>query len=117
LQTCTAFVFPSQEEGIARVQIEALASGLPLIATHESGATTLVEDGVEGFIVKGREPKDIAAAMIRCADPELNRQMGEAAYRKGAMQNSWDDYGDRLLKAYENRLTQRSESSRPLATA
>ena len=36
LQTCTAFVFPSQEEGIARAQIEALAAGLPLVfGTHE----------------------------------------------------------------------------------
>ena len=40
LQTCTAFVFPSQEEGIARAQIEALACGLPVIGTHEGGATT-----------------------------------------------------------------------------
>ena len=40
LQTCTGFVFPSQEEGIARAQIEALASGLPVVGTHEGGATT-----------------------------------------------------------------------------
>ena len=42
-QSCTAFVFPSQEEGIARAQIEALAAGLPVIGTHEGGATTLVK--------------------------------------------------------------------------
>jgi glycosyltransferase involved in cell wall biosynthesis len=97
LRACTAFVFPSQEEGIARAQIEALASGLPLIGTHEGGATTLVENGLEGFIVRGRDPQDIAQAMMRLAtDPELNRRMGEAAYRKGSVQNAWQDYGDRL---------------------
>lgn len=108
LQACTAFVFPSQEEGIARAQIEALASGLPLVGTHEGGATTLVEDGVEGFIVRGHDPTHIAQAMLTLArDHELNRRMGEAAYLKGALNNSWQDYGDRLLQAYRQRLPAR----------
>ena len=36
---------PSIEEGFARVITEAMAAGLPVIASHESGATTLVETG------------------------------------------------------------------------
>ena len=105
LTTCTAFVFPSQEEGIARAQIEALAAGLPVIGTHEGGATTLVADGVEGFIVRGRDPQHIANAMIRVAtDQELNQRLGEAAHRKGAVSNTWQDYGDRLLAEYDRRL-------------
>lgn len=106
LHTCTAFVFPSQEEGIARAQVEALASGLPVIGTHEGGATTLVQDGVEGLIVRGRDPEHIAQAMLKLAsDPALNRQMGEAAYKQGALQNTWQDYGDRLLAEYQRRLS------------
>lgn len=106
LQTCTAFVFPSQEEGIARAQIEALASGLPVIGTHEGGATTLVEEGVEGFIVRGRDPEHIAQAMVRVAkDHELCRRMGGAAFQKGAVRNTWQDYGDRLLAAYAGRVS------------
>jgi starch synthase len=105
LQGCTAFVFPSQEEGIARAQIEALACGLPIIGTHEGGATTLVQDEVEGFIVRGRDPDHIAEAMIRAAtDRELNRRMGEAAHKKGAVGKTWQDYGDRLLAEYTKRL-------------
>jgi glycosyltransferase involved in cell wall biosynthesis len=105
LRTCTAFVFPSQEEGIARAQIEALAAGLPVIGTHEGGATTLVRDGIEGFIVRGRDPRHIADAMIQVfLDPELNQKMGEAAYKKGAFKNTWQDYGDRLLEEYRRRL-------------
>jgi len=106
LRTCTAFVFPSQEEGIARAQVEALACGLPVVGTHEGGATTLVQDGVEGFIVSGRDPAQIAQAMIRLAeDRELNRRMGEAAHQKGAVRNTWQDYADRLLVEYQARLT------------
>jgi glycosyltransferase involved in cell wall biosynthesis len=112
LQTCTAFVFPSQEEGIARAQIEALACGLPVIGTHEGGATTLIEDGVEGFIVRGRDPKHIAEAMIRIAsDPAMNQKMGEAAYQKGAVRNTWQDYGDRLLQEYRRRLDENQENN------
>ena len=105
LATCTAFVFPSQEEGIARAQIEALAAGLPVIGTHEGGATTVVENGVEGFIVRARDPQHIADAMIRVAtNSELNKRMGAAAYKKGAVSNTWQDYGDRLLAEYARRL-------------
>lgn len=106
LQKCTAFVFPSQEEGFARVISEAMGAGLPIIASHESGATTLVHDGIEGFIVRGRDPQHIADAMIRVAlDPELNLKMGKAAFEKGAAKNTWQDYGDRLLEEYQRRLT------------
>ncbi|MEI7534799.1 MAG: glycosyltransferase family 4 protein [Verrucomicrobiae bacterium] len=105
LATCTAFVFPSQEEGFARVLSEAMAAGLPILASYESGATTLVQDGVEGFIVRGRDPQNIADAMIRVAtDLELNRRLGEAAHRKGAIKNTWQDYGDRLLAEYGRRV-------------
>ena len=108
LKNSTAFVFPSQEEGIARAQIEAMACGLPLIGTHEGGATTLVDDGVEGFIVRGRDPGHIAEAMIRTAsDRKMNEQMGEAAYKKGALKNTWLDYGDRLLSRYAESLNNR----------
>jgi len=108
LASGTAFVFPSQEEGIARAQIEALAAGLPLIGTHEGGATTLVEDGVEGFIVRGQDPEHIAQAMLTVAlDRELNQRMGDAAYLKGAQKNTWQDYGDRLLAEFARRLREK----------
>lgn len=104
MKTCTAFVFPSCEEGFARVIPEAMAAGLPIVATHESGATTLVRDGVEGVIIT-RDPEEIAEAMIRVAtDPCLNKEMGDAARLKGAEENTWLDYGDRLLAEYARRI-------------
>jgi len=106
LATCSAFVFPSVEEGLARVISEAMASGLPIIASYESGATTLIRDGVEGIIVPPREPARIAEAMVRLGrDPSLNADMGRAAYESGARNNSWQDYGDRLVAEYGRRLS------------
>jgi glycosyltransferase involved in cell wall biosynthesis len=104
LRTCTAFVLVSCEEGFARVLSEAMAAGLPVVATYESGATTLVEHGVEGFIVP-RNPEAIAGAMLQlAAAADLNARMGGAAYQKGAARNTWQDYGDRLLAAYQRAL-------------
>jgi glycosyltransferase involved in cell wall biosynthesis len=106
LRNSTAFVFPSQEEGIARAQLEGLASGLPVIGTHEAGTTTLVNDGIEGVIVRGDDPESIAEAMMRLArDRDLNVRMGEAASRKIAENYSWQQYGDKLLVQYTELLT------------
>ena len=105
LQSASAFVFPSLEEGFARVLSEAMGAGLPIIATHESGASTLIQDGVQGFLVPPRRLEPLAEAMIKIAtDLELNQRMGQAAYEVGARRNTWQDYGDRLLAEYERRL-------------
>jgi glycosyltransferase involved in cell wall biosynthesis len=64
-----------------------------------------VRDGIEGFIVRGRDPQHIADAMVRIAlDSELNLKMGKAAFQKGGAKNTWQDYGDRLIEEYQRRL-------------
>jgi glycosyltransferase involved in cell wall biosynthesis len=109
LQNCTAFVLASVEEGFARVITEAMAAQLPIVATYESGAATLVRDGVEGFIVPARDPSQTARAMLKLAlDSSACRRMGEAAHLRGALHNTWQDYGDRLLAEYRERLNARA---------
>ena len=111
LQQCTAFVFPSNEESIARAVVEAMGAGLPIIGTHESGATTLVNDGVEGLIVRARDIDQLAEAMIRSATKrEENGRMGQASYVRGAQNNSWGDFADRLIRICEQALAQRKAS-------
>jgi glycosyltransferase involved in cell wall biosynthesis len=107
LQRCTAFVFPSNEEGFARSVVESMAAGLPIIATHESGATTLVNNGVEGIIVRARDVDQIADAMVRVAkDRALNERMGRAAATR-VVNNSWGDFADRLIRICEKALARR----------
>jgi glycosyltransferase involved in cell wall biosynthesis len=104
-QGSTALVLASLEEGFSQVILEAMSAGLPVVVTHESGATTLVTDGVEGFIVRSRDPEHLAEKMLKIAsNPVMNRKMGEAAYQKGVVKNTWQDYGDRLLEEYHRRL-------------
>src|SRR5262249_1449438 len=105
LRESTAFVFPSNQEGFAKAIAEAMGAWRPVIATHESGATTVVEDGVEGIIVPARNVDAIADAMIKVAsDREMNERMGRASYASGASKNSWGDYADRLIKIFGERI-------------
>ncbi|MEJ7827414.1 MAG: glycosyltransferase family 4 protein, partial [Segetibacter sp.] len=57
------FVFPSFFEGLALVQIEAAACGLPIIGTTNSGAEELVTNGEEGFIISPGNKEELFAAM------------------------------------------------------
>jgi glycosyltransferase involved in cell wall biosynthesis len=105
----TAFILPSLEEGFARVLSEAMAVGLPILASYESGATTVVRDGLEGIIIHPRDIEGIAQAMLRMArDPDANLAMGEAAYLAGGKSNTWADYTLRLLNEYSRRLDSRA---------
>lgn len=104
LATSTAFVFPSLEEGFARVLSEALACGLPLIATHESGATTVMQDGVQGIVIRPRDIEGLADAILKLGcDPQLNEAMGKAAARVGQTRNTWQDYSNRLYEEIKRR--------------
>lgn len=107
LAECTAFVLPSLEEGFARVLSEAMAVGLPILASYESGATTVVRDGVEGIIIQPRNIQAMTDAMLRMAlHPEENSAMGDAAYLAGGKSNTWADYTKRLLDEYARHLAE-----------
>lgn len=105
LGSATAFVLPSLEEGFARVLSEAMACGLPIIATYETGATTVVRDQVEGLIVPSRDSERLAEAMIQLGvDSEANLRMGQKALQAAGISNTWGDYALRLHSEYSQRL-------------
>ncbi|RYD85055.1 MAG: glycosyltransferase [Verrucomicrobiaceae bacterium] len=64
LRSADVFVLPSLEEGMARTATEALACGLPVVVTHNSGAADLVKPGISGTIVPVRDPTAIASAIL-----------------------------------------------------
>jgi alpha-maltose-1-phosphate synthase len=88
------FVYPSLHEGSAFANLEAMASGLPVVTTHNAGA--VVRDGVDGFIVPIRSSDAISDAIERLRrDPDRRAAMGRAA-RARAEQFTWERYGDGL---------------------
>ena len=72
-------VLPSFAEGVPVVLMEAMASGLPVVATRVGGVAELVEDGVSGLLVPPGDAGVLAGAMDRLlADPDLCRRFGAA---------------------------------------
>jgi glycosyltransferase involved in cell wall biosynthesis len=99
MQTCDVFVLPSIVEGRALVQQEAMACGLPLIATKNAGGDDLIIEGETGFLVPIRSPDSLAEKISWCA---ANRSrisgMGIAA-QKRARELTWRSYGDTVVAA------------------
>ncbi len=94
----SCFVFPSLDEGMAYVILEAMACGLPVVTTAHAGVSGIVRDGREGFIVPVRD----SGALREKIDFFLNHpqecsRMGEAA-RERAQEFGWERYGERLAR-------------------
>ncbi len=91
------FVLPTLAEGFAIVHLEALACGLPIVTTPNSGSK--VRDGEEGFIVPVRDASALADRLEQLiTDRRLRESMSRAA-RKHAGELTWSHFGERLLAA------------------
>jgi starch synthase len=96
-QQADVFVYPSLHEGSAIAIYEALAAGLPVITTLNSGS--VVRDGVEGFIVPIRDVNALKEKILLLReDIDLREQMGRNA-RKRSEEFTWAAYRQRIAKA------------------
>ncbi len=102
LQRASVFVLVSVEEGLALVIAQAMACGLPIIATEATGVRELVTDGVEGIVLP--DPPD-AEALAHAIDSLLSdrdraRALGAAARRKVESFGGWDRYGREIVATF-----------------
>jgi glycosyltransferase involved in cell wall biosynthesis len=78
------FVLPSREEGYPVALMEAMALGLPVVATGVGGVPEAVRDGVEGYVVPPGDPRRLADAVLRLAqDGELRARLACASGSRG----------------------------------
>ena len=74
---------PSRNEGMGRVIVEAMALGLPVVATTVGGIPDVVTDGECGRLVEPEDVDALASALVELGrDPALRRKLGEAAVRR-----------------------------------
>jgi len=96
----SVLVLPSFADAFPLVVAEAMACGLPVIISQNTGTTDVVSDGAEGFIVPIGAPAAIAECLNRLhADSQLRAEMGRAAQQR-ARKMTWESYGERARKIY-----------------
>jgi glycosyltransferase involved in cell wall biosynthesis len=99
-QEASIFVLPSLNEGMSNAMLEALASGLPILATDTGGTRELVEDGKNGFIIQTKSSDNIAEKIKRLIDnPELRQKMAKES-RKKALEMSWEKVAGEYVEIY-----------------
>jgi sugar transferase (PEP-CTERM/EpsH1 system associated) len=105
LQSMDVFVLPSLAEGISNTILEAMASGLPVVATDVGGNSELVERDTTGFLVPRSDPVALSHAIRRYIDdPELRRLHGARARRRCEAEFSIDTMVSRYQELYDASL-------------
>ena len=96
------FAFPTMYEPFGNVHLEALASGLPVITTRLSGASEIIRDGLQGFVIdKPEDIETIAEKILFLMARDENQRMSSEA-RKLAENFSFKTYIDKMIKLYHD---------------
>ncbi len=119
LDACTTFVCPSVYEPLGIVNLEAMAVGLPVVATATGGIPEVVDHGVTGMLVQidqvqdgtgtPTDPEkysaDLAAALTAMvSDLDAAKAMGKAGRQRATDHFSWDTIAERTLEVYQHVL-------------
>jgi sugar transferase (PEP-CTERM/EpsH1 system associated) len=111
LRAMDLFVLPSLAEGISNTILEAMASGLPVVATRVGGNAELVADGETGTIVDSAEPESLSDAIAPyVAEPERLAAQGRAARRRAEAHFDLDGMVSAYLDLYDRLLAARGQA-------
>jgi glycosyltransferase involved in cell wall biosynthesis len=109
LQEARAVVVPSKSETFGIVIVEAWAAGTPVISSRTSGASALVEDGVNGLLFDLEKPATLHAAIDRVLErPELASEWGAAGRAKAVAEFDTSIRADRMRSLYENLIEEKN---------
>ncbi len=110
---CDVFVFPAQITwGLA--VIEAMAASKPVIVSNKSGASEIIQNSQNGFVVEEPNPKNMAAQIEKLiTDPELRRKIGENAYKYTRENLSWEIYARNMASIFEKAVENIKRHNQP----
>ncbi len=96
------FVLPSLYEGFGIVLLEAMASGLPIVALPSKGPSEVIENGRNGFLVDLDKMADVIVSMLQ--DRELLKRMGNTNFDVARERFTWTSVAKQTKKIYERAL-------------
>jgi glycosyltransferase involved in cell wall biosynthesis len=83
LKSASVLILPSENEPFGRVLVEAMALGVPVVATRSGGVPEIVREGREGFLVVAGKADEIASAVKKILNDESTRdRIGQAAIKR-----------------------------------
>lgn len=101
------FLHASLSEGLANVTLEAMACGLPVVATDAGGMREAIDDGVNGFLVPLRDTEAMADRLAGLsANPALRAEMGRNARARALRDFDLKDQGWKFIELYQEVLSQ-----------
>jgi glycosyltransferase involved in cell wall biosynthesis len=99
MKLAEVFLLPSDGEGLPGVVMEAMAAGLPVVATNEGCTSDLIESGKEGFLVKlGDKGEGYYCAVKNILNDKRTAEMFKINAKKKIATFSWKDVGERYLQ-------------------
>lgn len=103
--SCAILVLPSRSEAMGRVLVEAMAAEKPRIGSNVDGIPTVIDDGIDGLLVRPGDVDDLAEKLdMLMGDQELRRKLGLAAKARISREFTQEHYFENLLRFYKDVL-------------
>lgn len=113
MKASDVLVLPSHSEGLPNVVLEAMACGLPVVATNVGGIPEAVVHGETGFLVSPGDHQELAARILTLAqNPDLRRTMGAAGRRRIETVFRWENYVSGAMEVYRNAIERHKSRTR-----
>lgn len=100
LMASDVFVLPSMSEGFPNVILEAMACGLPIVATRVGGLPEIIEDGKNGLLVEPGNPEQIAGSILQLLGDDRVREKISENNREKVKNYDWERVIDKLEEIY-----------------